>query len=240
MKPELIAHRGFSSDCPENTLVAIQRAIDFGVDFIEIDVHLTYDEVPVLIHDASTHRTTNDAISRKISSLSYEEIRNLDAGSWFSEEYAGIRIPSLQELLHLDRKETGLMIELKQDIFPAKKVVSAVTEVLAKAAKNPRIYLGSFAHEIVEEVRRQTPHYPVIGIIEDDQGLHQFQSMNIQQMAIWYKMITPSLLHRLHEQEIKIWAFTVDIPQHAQFLASLGVEGVITNNPALIKPCLLG
>jgi glycerophosphoryl diester phosphodiesterase len=96
-QPLIIAAHGDVKKAPENTLPAIEAAIANGADIVEIDIRLTADGVPVLMHDESTERTTDREAS--VARLSYDELRSFDAGSWFSPEYAGTPVPTLEEAL---------------------------------------------------------------------------------------------------------------------------------------------
>src|SRR5262245_13704174 len=104
----LIAHRGASSEEPENTLASIRRAIELSVDWVEIDVHLTRDLVPVVIHDSTTSRTTDSQKKLKIESSPLEILKQLDAGSWFHLRCKEERIPTLAEVLQLKFNHSSL------------------------------------------------------------------------------------------------------------------------------------
>ena len=106
-----MAHRGASGLAPENTISALELAIQYGAEYAEIDVHLTRDEVVVLLHDESLNRTTNG--SGKIWKYDWEYIIKLDAGSWFHSKFASERIPSLSEVINRIRNRLKLNIEIK-------------------------------------------------------------------------------------------------------------------------------
>ena len=118
-KTKVIAHRGASHESPENTLASIRRAIDLNVDCIEIDVHLSKDHVPVVIHDDTVERTTSSKEKLRITDLTLQEIKKLDAGSWYNPSFKDENIPTLKEVLELDFKGCNLMIEMKKSPFPA-------------------------------------------------------------------------------------------------------------------------
>jgi glycerophosphoryl diester phosphodiesterase len=99
MMPFTIGHRGAALHAPENTLAAIDKAIALGFDYVELDVRYTSDDVPVLLHDSAVDRTTNG--SGQIFNMSYADLQKLDAGSWYSEEFAGEQVPSLEDALKL-------------------------------------------------------------------------------------------------------------------------------------------
>ena len=112
LQPFFIAHRGASGTAPENTLPAIDSALAAGVDYIEIDVHLSLDGKVIVIHDATVDRTTNG--TGKVQKLTAEYIQSLDAGSWFGEPFIGVKVPTLEEVIrHIDGK-VKLLIEIKK------------------------------------------------------------------------------------------------------------------------------
>ena len=122
-----VAHRGYSTEAPENTLAAFRLAKEKGFDYVECDVVFTSDNVPVLLHDSSIDRTSNG--EGKISSLTYEEVSQYDFGSWFSEEYAGVKIPTFDEFLTLCKEiELHPYIELKGS-YTQEQINSLVADV---------------------------------------------------------------------------------------------------------------
>ena len=123
---EIIAHRGFSKKAPENTVSAVRMAIEHAVDYIEIDVHLTKDGVPVVIHDSILGRTTPHSTPQRISDLTLDNIKHLDAGALFDARYTGETIPTLDDILSIDWATSGLMIEIKKGHSPIKPLVTAV------------------------------------------------------------------------------------------------------------------
>ena len=109
----VIAHRGFSGRAPENTLAAISEAIAIGADMAEIDVTLTADDRVVVIHDETLDRTTNGA--GRVADHGFDEIRNLDAGSWFAPQFAGEKVPTLEEILDTVKGRILLNVEIKSE-----------------------------------------------------------------------------------------------------------------------------
>src|SRR5438034_7470028 len=111
-RPLRIAHRGASARAPENTLAAFTEAVRLGANAIELDVHLTADGVPVVIHDATVERTTNGR--GEVAAMTSKDLRRLDAGAWFSSRFRGERIPTLEESLEFARGRCALNIEIKE------------------------------------------------------------------------------------------------------------------------------
>lgn len=160
-RPYVIGHRGALALAPENTLAAFQRAVDLGVDAIELDVQRTADGVPVVLHDDTLDRTTNG--HGPIREARWSDVRSLDAGSWRSPEHAGERIPSLEELLAWARtRSVDLVLELKQPAPGSGRatdqgLVPAVVDALRAAAMVERTLLISFDHPSIADALRREP-----------------------------------------------------------------------------------
>lgn len=112
---DVIAHRGASAYAPENTLASFKKAMEMGAHWFELDVHLSKDDKLVVIHDNELKRTTG--VEGKVTEKTWEEMKNLDAGSWFSAEFKGERLPLLEDALRLAKNKIGVYIELKSSDF---------------------------------------------------------------------------------------------------------------------------
>ena len=119
--PEIIAHRGAKSLAPENTISAFAAAIDMGVDYIELDVRKSLDDSLMVMHDATVNRTTN--FSGGLNTFTYAQLKNMDAGSYFSNDFTGEEIPTLYEVLHFARGKTKICIELKILILKCQQLI---------------------------------------------------------------------------------------------------------------------
>lgn len=233
--PMIIAHRGASKEAPENTIAAIQRAIDLGVDYIEFDVRLSKEKIPVIIHDEFPERTTNVSWPTHIESLALEEIQSYDAGSWFGKEFAGEKIPTLEDVLLLDRKNSSFMVEIKSGSFPAKEIVHAILQVIERlpSSQVQTLLFGSFDPLILHELKIQAPQLRLIGILETTHMFKNFEDLDIKHLAIWYPLITSLLMEELKGKTV--WVFTVDDEPLILSLTALGVKGIITNHPRFVK-----
>ena len=232
--PEIIAHRGYSKKAPENTLSSIRMAIEQGVDYVEIDVHMSKDGIPIVIHDSFLERTTNAKDMLRVTDMTYAQIKTFDAGSWFDFYFQGETIPTLKEVLALNFNSSGLMIEIKKGHSQVKPLTTAVgklvREAIAKTNFN-KILVGSFSYHILSELRVQFPALELVGIVEDFNSLQPMMSLKLPYLAIWHKLATPTLLKTLHENNTKVWAFTVDSIETAQALDQMNIDGLITNDP---------
>jgi glycerophosphoryl diester phosphodiesterase len=154
MPLQRVAHRGYSAIAPENTLPALAAAVLTGATYVEFDVRTTADGVPVVIHDRTVDRTTDG--SGHIWDLSFDEVRELDAGSWFSPAYAGVRVPSLAEVLELfPDADAALLLEIKP---PADlEQVKVILTMVAERGLLDRTVVQSFDPQIMRLVREAAP-----------------------------------------------------------------------------------
>jgi glycerophosphoryl diester phosphodiesterase len=237
---KIIAHRGASKEAPENTLAAIKQALLVGVDYIECDVHFSKEGVPVLIHDDLLGRTVKGREGQSISHLTLEQIQALDAGSWFSPSFSKERVPTLREVLQIERGSQGLMIEVKKGHYPIKSSVRSMVEILQEfiGYQEGPILVGSFSSEILKEFHSLLPSLPLIGIVENLNNLASFEPLNLRHYAFWYPLLNPVLVDALHQKRAQVWAFTVDDIRVTKFLQSIYIDGIITNDPSTLKQLL--
>ena len=237
IKPLIIAHRGASFEAPENTIVSIEKAIGLGVDFIEFDVRLSSGGEPFLFHDETTWRTTSCKEKIYLSDLTTAVIRSLDAGAWFGAEYDGHRVPSLEEVLAIDRGPVGLMIEIKEERVDPRAIAEAVCRAIEKRPfreEEGPLLVGSFSAAILKEIHRITPLLPLIAIVEETKELAGFEPLPIHYVAVDAEHITQEIIQELQDRQLTVWTYTVDDTQEAVGLWEKGVVGIITNNPRKI------
>jgi glycerophosphoryl diester phosphodiesterase len=235
--PDIFAHRGVSSLCPENTMEAFEKAVEIGARGIELDVHLSRDGKLVVCHDEMLNRTTNG--KGIIMDLDYEDIRKLDAGSWFSREFTGARVPLLEDVLYLLRdRGMVLNIELKTDYFPYKGIEKKVVRLVADYDMDERIIISSFNHYSVARLKAEAPRLKA--------GL--LYSCHIYRPAEYAKFLTAEALHpAMHTvtpeiiadakkagYAVNVWFYgeRFDEDSARRNLAS-GVDCIITNFPQL-------
>ena len=227
----LIAHQGASAVAPENTIAAIKEALFVGVDFVEVDVRLSKDQVPVLMHDASLARTTDCKEPTLVENLTLQELKQLDAGSWFDQRYKGEKIPTLEEAAQLDFGTSGFFVEIKEGIFPPKTIVSSITNALKN--RNADLNIGTLSLEICDELLTvaEEQNWLVVGIISREEMLMPFRQKGLKRLAIRYDLLNPTLIQMIHEEGSEVWAFTIDDLEKARFLHSIHVDGILTNSP---------
>lgn len=234
----IIAHRGASGHAPENTLASINKARELGVHYIEIDVRLTKDKVPVVLHDPHLKGVHP---KKAIRDISLSEARQHDVGSWFHPNFAEERIPTLTEALESHGKTSPLMVEIKRDIHGPKTIANAVFDTITDGRDLwNHMVIGSFSHQILhymqQHIKNDSQHLPIelIGIADKPEQINPFLDMGIQRLALWHKLITPALMKHLNAKKIPVWVFTVNTPELAHKLTKMGVHGLITNFPEKI------
>ncbi len=154
----IVGHRGAAGLAPENTIPSFKVAIGYGVDFVEFDVRSTREGIPVVIHDERVDRTTNG--SGYVRDMSLLELKHLDAGSWFSRDYSGIKIPSLEEALEFLRGEdVGLIIEIKDEGIE-EEVIRCVEDM----GIVDRTIIASFNIRTLSRARRINDELPLMAI----------------------------------------------------------------------------
>lgn len=230
---KIVAHRGWPSRAPENTMSSIELALkDAKVDMIEIDVQLTKDEEIVVIHDFNIDRTSNG--KGYIKELEYKELKRLDFGSWFSKDYKNERIPRLEEVLSLIRDKKELVIEIK-DISGENKILDRLYDILKEFKYIDNIYVKSFNHELIRSFKQYDNNLIKTGLLFV--GLptlipEQIKFTNCSFISIQYQSINPKLIRDLKANSIDIMAWTVDNREDIQKIKSLSNDiAIITNYP---------
>lgn len=235
-----IAHRGFSGEYPENTMVAFRKAIEAGCDGIETDLHMTKDGVIVICHDETIDRTTNG--TGFICDYTYNELCEFDAGIKLSREFEGEKIPNIDEFLdYVMDKNLLINLELKNDMIPYSELEKKVIDKVYEFGVEKNVILSSFNH------------YSMIRVKEYDKNI----KTGLLYTAILYKAheyiktVGADALHPLFssvmnkkividikKNGIMINAYTVNEKEYMERLIELGIDGIITNYPNKLKKIL--
>jgi len=230
----VIAHRGASAAAPENTIAAFELAIAEGADGIELDVHLSSDDQPVVIHDERVDRTTNGSGSVRDRTL--RELKRLDAGGWHGDRFRGQRIQSLQEVFERFRDRTRFWIELRggSDLYPGieDRVVSMIEiyDVLDSAL------VQSFDREALARIRSLNAEVRT-GVLTDTTPLGPLIASLAPPHALCpsIDLMTDDELAGIRAAGLDCYVWTVNEPAHMDRLIDLGVSGIITDRPALLR-----
>jgi glycerophosphoryl diester phosphodiesterase len=229
-----IAHRGASAECPENTMAAFRRAIEQSADMIECDLQLTADGHVVVCHDWTVDRTTNG--SGRVSDLTLDEIRSLDAGSWRGERFAGEQVPTLEELLELALPHTQLNLELKcrAGADAAHRLAMGALASVSQWNGLDSVIFSSFDAVTLEAVRDVSP-YAQIGILWSvppfDFAWEVAREMGAIALHPAAESVRPEIVDRAHDHGLAVYAWTVNELPHMVDLVRAGVDGLFSDLP---------
>ncbi|MBT2258387.1 glycerophosphodiester phosphodiesterase [Priestia megaterium] len=240
-KVDNVAHRGASAYAPENTIAAFDKAVEMKADYIEIDVQRSKDGKLVVIHDTTVDRTTDG--SGKVGNLTFDELRNLDAGGWKGEQFAGAQIQTFDEILDRYHGKIGILIELKApELYPGieENVAKKLKERNLDKPQNEKIIVQSFNHNSMKKMNKLLPKVP-IGVLTSssadttEQALQEF-STYADYFNPSYGIVTPDLVNQVHSLGMKIGSWTVRSQEAANFLLDVGVDAIITDYPDYVDP----
>ena len=229
----IVGHRGDRADAPENTMTSLELAMD-ELDFVETDVQLSRDGVPVLFHDATLERVTGKRNS--VGELDLAELRRLDVGSWYGDEYAGERIPTLDDFFTaLSSRDTArALVELKADWTVEE--VRTVIDLVERHGLRSRVVLQSFSLETLFAVQRVSPSTPRIMLIRElpVEPVALAERLGVIGFGTTAASVTavPGALEALHEAGVAVLCYTLNTHDHWQEVSALGVDGIITDQPS--------
>jgi glycerophosphoryl diester phosphodiesterase len=231
---KIIGHRGAMGYRPENTMTSFKKAIELKSHGIELDVHLTKDQVAVVMHDDRVDRTT-DRIGR-IGDYTYPQIKRLDAGSWFSKGYAGERVPSLEEVLALSVSSDFIFnIELKAGSVQYPGIERVVLELIDKYNRHKQVIVSSFDHGGIVAIKKMAPDIKT-GALVSSRLYHPCQylaTMGCDALHPDYRTLDKGMVDSLLKKGYEINTYTVNHEKIIARLMRMGVTGIITNYPDL-------
>ncbi|GGG06421.1 glycerophosphodiester phosphodiesterase [Paenibacillus abyssi] len=235
-----IAHRGASGYCPENTIAAFERSIELGADAIETDVQMTKDGHLVLIHDESLKRTTGSA--QWVQHITLEQLKALDAGSWFDRSFHGERVPTLEELFEIAKRHpVQLNLELKNGVVLYPGIEEAVIRAIRQYGLSDRIIISSFNHYSLVECKRLAPEIRTGALYME--GLYQpweyAQRIGADALHPFHYAVMPEWVKEAKARGIAYHPFTVNDPEQMKRLIDAGVAGMITDYPDRLAALLL-
>jgi Glycerophosphoryl diester phosphodiesterase len=231
-KPLVYAHRGASAYMPENTLAAFKKAIELGADGIELDVHVSSDGHLMVIHDEKVDRTSNG--KGLVKEKTFNELKSLDFGSWFSSDYKNEKIPELNEVLDLISQWHGMLnIEVKNGPVFYPGIEKMVIDAVASYNMIKRVIVSSFNHYSLVEIKKLCPGIKTAPLYME--GLYEpwvyAKHMGAGAIHPAFYSIIPEIVSECGKNGIAVNPFTVDQPQYIKMLTIAGVDGIITNVP---------
>ncbi|MCR9941309.1 glycerophosphodiester phosphodiesterase family protein [Vibrio owensii] len=228
----LIGHRGVAGKFPENTKVSVQAAIDLGLNWVEVDVQPTKDNVLVVCHDHTVNRCSNG--KGRVDQMTLSELKALDFGRWFSDEFANESIMTLSELLELAAEnDLNLNIEVKVDHHSANDVAQMVAQTLLDGPlPKERILLSSFSHDIIRALHKHCEGYR-LGVLsefftrKDRLLLEEVDAYSCNLNINW---VRSRQINKLQQAGYKVMCYTVNNPNKLKHLPIL--DGIFSDHPS--------
>lgn len=228
----LIGHRGVAGKFPENTKVSVQAAIDLGLNWVEVDVQPTKDNVLVVCHDHTVNRCSNG--KGRVDQMTLSELKALDFGRWFSDEFANESIMTLSELLELAAEnDLNLNIEVKVDHHSANDVAQMVAQTLLDGPlPKERILLSSFSHEIIRALHKHCEGYR-LGVLsefftrKDRLLLEEVDAYSCNLNINW---VRSRQINKLQQAGYKVMCYTVNNPNKLKHLPIL--DAIFSDHPS--------
>jgi glycerophosphoryl diester phosphodiesterase len=235
-QPIIFAHRGASAHAPENTLAAFELALAQNADAIELDVKLSADGQAVVIHDPTVDRTTGSR--GRVKDLTFAHLRSLDAGSFFSQNYRGEKIPSLEEVFDAVGKRTFINVELTNYSSPRDSLVETVCMLVKQFGLQKHVMFSSFFASNLSKARAYLPEVPG-GLLAFHGWLGAwarsfgFNFGKYQALHPHWKDVTSQQVQRVHRLNRRIHVWTVNAADDMRRLFHWGVDAIFTDDPQL-------
>lgn len=232
---KVTAHRGGSSSAPENTLAAFRHAINDRADYIELDVRQTKDDEIVVIHDANTRRTTG--IDGYIRNMTLDEVKELDAGSYFSEEYTGEKIPTLREVLELTQGKILVNIEIKPTQYD-NDIAGKVVALIEEYGMEDECEITSFDYNALKQVKAYNKDIKTGYILSVAYGRF-YDTDEVDFFSINASFLSKRLIDAIHKSGKEVYAWTVNNEASIRNLSNKGVDNIITDRHVVAKETVL-
>ncbi|MBN2499873.1 MAG: hypothetical protein JXB38_03840 [Anaerolineales bacterium] len=235
-RPAILAHRGASAYAPENTLAAFKLALEQSADGFELDATLTGDGHVVVLHDDDVDRTTDG--SGAVAEMMLDEVRQLDAGSWFSDEFKGEGVPTLAEVFGAVGNVTIINVELKNYASLWDDLPNKTVELVRAYGLTDRVFFSSFNPIALIKAQRAAPEIPV-GLLampgRSGAWARSFLGRLIPHQALHpeFTDVTPQMIARAHRSGRLVNTYTVDEAEDMRRLFEWGIDSIITDDPRL-------
>jgi glycerophosphoryl diester phosphodiesterase len=236
--PKVIGHRGARGYAPENTLASIHTAADLGIEWVELDVKLTKDDQPIIFHDEDLVRCTGH--QGLVKDFTLEEIRELDAGSWFGESFMGEKIPTLEEALEaILARGMGVNLEIKpcpgREVETAEVMLDVATRIWPEDIPPPLV--SSFQNVSLETALDMMPDWPRGALIDKfiPNWKDFVQFLEVTTININGGTATEEQVDAYLELQKPVLAYTINDPRRAKELLRWGVDGFFSDVPDVIR-----
>lgn len=237
----VIGHRGASAYYPENTMSAFKAAYEMGAEMIELDILLSRDGIPVVIHDETLERTTNGA--GKVADHTYEELSKLDAGTWFGEEHAGERIPSLEEVLQFAKGKVAVNIEIKTEAVSDKLengIEKKAYDIVKAYQMQDHVLFSSFDYRAVAHLKEIDVNIAVALLYEKQQSVGRspaqlVDTFGAEAFNCSYRQFSKKWAEETRSANIPVFVYTVNKERKMKKMIRRGASGIFSDKPDVLK-----
>ena len=243
--PKIIGHRGVKDLAPENTISSLEESVKHNLKWIEVDVKISKDSIPFLLHDDLLDRTTSG--KGYPYNYLYKEILDLDAGSWFDKKFSNVYPPTLEEVLNFCSNRIGINIELKPNKGKEKENVNAISSLIKKKKLNVQYYFSSFDYYSLELMRNKMPNAN-LGYLVDNFDEEKILALIIQDcinlkcfsIGFSIDLINQKLIKSCKEKNLKVVVYSDSNIEYktALKLWTIGVDSIFIDNPTSYKSVL--
>lgn len=233
--PLVFGHRGARAYAPMNTLPAFALAADQGAHGIELDVHRSKDGYPVIVHDFTVDETTSG--SGRVCDMTLSELKALDAGSWFGPQFAGVQVPTLDEVFAAVGKRLLVNVEIKAETAESDGVEAVVAACIQRHSMQQRVLVSSFSPPALVRFRELLPDVP-LGYLYKGPFTGLPEDATYEAYHPLHEYVTAEMVAQCRKQHIIINAWTVNDPAQAKHLCAMGVHGIVTDTPDTVLAAL--
>ncbi len=233
----VIAHRGASAYAPENTHSAFKMAITMKAEMIELDLLLSKDGVPVVIHDEDLSRTTG--INGIVSDYTLAELKKLETGAWFDIKYAGEPFPTLEEVLAYTKGKIAVNIEIKHEAVTdtaERGIVDKALKLVYQAGVEDQVIFSSFDYRVMEHLNKLDPDMPKALLYEERQSGKLSPKQLVEKYSVdafncSHKVLTDEWIEELNANNIPFFIYTVNDKALMERIAKAGAKGIFSDYP---------
>lgn len=230
-RPLILAHRGANLLAPENTMAAFCKAIEIGADGIELDVRMTLDGVPIVIHNSDVDKTTDGHGS--VYDIPLHILQKMDAGSWFDEAFKSQSIPTLEEVLDTIGNDTLINIEIKAHHQKKSNLAEKVCALVNKMSLTNNVWFSSFNANLLHQTRKYSPKIPngYLYTVHSPVTKFSIRALPLEAVHPHFSVINRKYVERMHRINKRVVTWTVDDLGIARKCFESNVDVIITNDP---------
>jgi len=235
---KVIGHRGLAKFAPENTIDSIRKAHEHHLSWVEVDVMLSRDNIPVLLHDETLDRTTN--AKGLLTDHDLQHLLSVDAGSWFHPDFKNASIPTLHEALTVcDKLNLSINLELKPSHHNEERLLLETLDCIHKLELHcPHILFSSFNKSLLKLCATTASNFPLAYLVDDkdnEASIIQFaKEISCYSVHLPIELVSPALIQQLHTLGKKVLVFTVNEQLQAEQLIAQGVDAVFSDYPLVL------